>query len=81
MAKSVELCSVFTLSTCAVGSEHLNYKKHSMVRSVYQFQIYYHVRQVLKRLHIPLPYESGFNATDNPYSSLGGGVTQAVRGL
>ena len=30
-----------------------------------------HMRRVLKRLQVPLPYESGFNATDNPYSSMG----------
>ena len=36
-------------SACGVSSEHLNYTKHSMVRAVYQFHIYYHVRQVLKR--------------------------------
>ena len=40
-----------------------------MVRSVYRFYVYYHVRQVLKRLQVPLPYESGFNAADKPYSS------------
>ena len=31
-------------SACGVSSEHLNYAKHSMVRAVYQFDIYYHVR-------------------------------------
>ena len=40
-----------------------------MVRLLYQFHVYYHVRRVLKMLQVPLPYESGFNATDNPYSS------------
>ena len=39
-----------------------------MIRAVYQFHVYYHVRRVLKRLQIPLPHETGFNATDNPYS-------------
>ena len=37
-------------SACAVSSAHLNYTKHPMIRSVYCFHIYYHVRQVLKRL-------------------------------
>ena len=37
---------------CALGaswvrSEHLNYKKHHMVWSLYQFHIYYHVKRVL----------------------------------
>ena len=33
------------------------------------FHMYYHVRQVLKRLQTPLPHGPGFNATDNPYTS------------
>ena len=40
-----------------------------MVRAVYRFHVYYHVRQVLKRLQVPLPHETGFNATDNAYMS------------
>ena len=39
-----------------------------MIRSVYCFHVYYHVRQVLKRLQTPLPHETGFNAADNPYT-------------
>ena len=31
-------------STCGVSSAHLNYKKHPMIRSVYRFHVYYHVR-------------------------------------
>ena len=42
-----------------------------MVRSLCRFHIYYHVRRVLKRLQVPLPYESGFNAANNPFSSEG----------
>ena len=56
------------LSACGVSSAHLNYTKHPMVRSVYGFHIYYHVRWVLKRLQTPLPHETGFNAADNPYT-------------
>ena len=56
-------------SACGVSSEHLNYTKHSMVRAVYQFHIYYHVRQVLKRLQAPLLQEASFGASDNPYTS------------
>ena len=40
-----------------------------MIRALYRFHIYYHVRQVLKRLQVPLPHESSFNASDNPYTS------------
>ena len=32
------------LSACGVSSEHLNYTKHPMVRAVYHFHVYYHVR-------------------------------------
>ena len=39
-----------------------------MIRAVYRFHMYYHVRQVLKRLQTPLPHETGFNAADNPYT-------------
>ena len=31
-------------SACGVNSEHLNYTEHSMVKAVYHFHIYYHVR-------------------------------------
>ena len=40
-----------------------------MIRAVYCFHVYYHVRQVLKRLQVPLPHETGFNTSDNPYTS------------
>ena len=39
-----------------------------MIRSVYRLHVYYHVRQVLKRLQVPLPYGTSFNAADNPYT-------------
>ena len=38
-----------------------------MIRAVYCFHVYYHVRRVLKRLQTPLPPKTGFNAADNPY--------------
>ena len=55
-------------SACGVSSAHLNYSKHPMIRSVYRFHVYYHVRRVLKRLQVPLPHEASFNAADNPYT-------------
>ena len=55
-------------SACGVSSAHLNYTKHPMIRSVYRFHVYYHVRRVLKRLQTPLPQETGFKAADNPYT-------------
>ena len=55
-------------SACGVSSAHLNYKKDPMIRAVYRFHVYYHVRRVLKILQTPLPHETGFNAADNPYT-------------
>ena len=55
-------------SACGVSSAHLNYTKHPMIRSVYRFHVYYHVRRVLKRLQVPLSHETAFNAADNPYT-------------
>ena len=31
-------------SACGVSSAHLNYTKHPMIRLVYRFHVYYHVR-------------------------------------
>ena len=39
-----------------------------MIRSVYHFHMYYHMRRILKKLQVPLPHETSFNATDNPYT-------------
>ena len=39
-----------------------------MVKPLYRFHVCYHVRQVLKRLQVPLPHEDGFNPYHNPYS-------------
>ena len=39
-----------------------------MIRSIYQFHVYYHIRRILKILEIPLPYENSFNQHNNPYN-------------
>ena len=39
-----------------------------MIRAVFCFHVYYHVRRTLKRLQVPLPHGPGFNAADNPYT-------------
>ena len=57
-------------SACGVSSAHLYYTAHSMVRAVYHFHMYYHVRRVLKRLQVRLPHETSFNTADNPYNEL-----------
>ena len=55
-------------SACGVSSAHLNYKKQALVRSVYRFHVYYHIRRILKRLQVVLPHEANFNISDNPYT-------------
>ena len=54
-------------SSCGVSVEHLN-AKEPMIRSIYRFHIYYHIRRILKILEIPLPYENSFNQYNNPYN-------------
>ena len=55
-------------SACGASSAHLNYTKHPMIRSVYRFHVYYQVRRISKKLQVPLPHETSFNAADNPYT-------------
>ena len=54
-------------SACGVSSKHLSYVKHSVVKGVYQFHVYYHMRRIFKRLQVPLLHQASFNAADNPY--------------
>ena len=53
-------------SACGVSVEHLN-AKEPMMRSIYRFHVYYHIRRILKILEIPLPYENSFNQYNNLY--------------
>ena len=57
----------FASSACGVSVEHLN-AKEPMVRSIYRFHVYYHIRRILKIIEIPLPYENSFNQYNNPYN-------------
>ena len=54
-------------SACGVSLKHLN-AKEPMIRSIYHFHVYYHIRRILKILEIPLPYENSFNQYNNPYN-------------
>ena len=54
-------------SACGVSVEHLN-AKEPMIRSIYRFHVYYHIRRILKILEIPLPYENSFNQYSNLYN-------------
>ena len=54
-------------SACGVSVEHLK-AKEPMIRSIYCFHVYYHIRRILKILEIPLPFENRFNQYNNPYN-------------
>lgn len=54
-------------SACGVSSEHLK-ESTPMIRAVYRFHVYYHIRRILKRLQTPLPFQDSFNQYDNPYN-------------
>ena len=54
-------------SVCGVSVEHLN-AKEPMIRSIYRFHVYYHIRRILKILEIPLPYQNSFNQYNNSYN-------------
>ena len=54
-------------SACGVSIEHLN-AKEPMIRSIYRFHVYYHIRRILNILEIPLPYQNSFNQYNNPYN-------------
>ena len=54
-------------SACGVSVEHLN-AKEPMIRSMYRFHVYYHIRRILKILEIPLPHENSFNQYSNQYN-------------
>ena len=56
-----------TSSAKGVSVEHLN-AKEPMIRSIFHFHVYYHIRRILKILEIPLPYENSFNQNNNPYN-------------
>ena len=54
-------------SAWGVSVEHMNAKR-PMIRSIYYFHVYYHIRRLLKILKIPLPDENSFNQYNNPYN-------------
>ena len=54
-------------SACGVSVEYLN-AKEPMIRSIYRFHVYYHIRRILRILEIPLLYQNSFNQYNNPYN-------------
>ena len=67
MAISIKFRRLLASSACGVSVEHLN-AKEPMIRSIYQFHVYYHIRRILKILEIPMSYENSFNQYNNSYN-------------
>ena len=55
-----------TASALGISWQHLNHAT-LLVRSVYRFHVYFHVRLILHDLGISLPHEDGFSKVKNAY--------------
>ena len=53
-------------SALGISWQHLNHP-NLLVRSVYRFHVYFHVRLILHDLGISLPHEDGFSKVRNSY--------------
>ena len=53
-------------SALGISWEHLNHS-NLLVRSVYRFHVYFHVRLILLDSDIPLPHEDAFSKVKNAY--------------
>ena len=53
-------------SALGISWQHLNHS-NLLVRSVYRFHVYFHVRLILHDLGISLPHEDGFSKVKNAY--------------
>ena len=67
MANPIGFHCLLCKSACGVFVKHMNAKK-PMIRSMFRFHVYYHIRRILKILEIPLAYENSFNQCNNSYN-------------
>ena len=56
----------YVTSTLGIFWQHLNHL-NLLVRSVYRFHVYFHIRLILHKLGISLPLEDGFSKVKNSY--------------
>ena len=54
-------------SGLGISTEHLN-AKQPLVKALYRFHAYYHVRRILKRMLTPLPGTEGFDKYNNAFN-------------
>ena len=59
-----------TTSALGISWQHLNYP-NLLVRAVYRFHAYFHVRLILHKLGISLTLEDGFSKVTNAYNNGG----------
>ena len=57
-------------SALGISWQHLNHP-NLLVRSVYRFHVYFHIRLILHELGIPLSHEDGFSKVRNAYIKSG----------
>ena len=53
-------------SRLGISWQHLNHP-NLLVRAVYRFHLYFHVRSIIQNLGTPLPYKDGFSKVKNNY--------------
>ena len=54
-------------TSLGISVQHLNDSKIPMIQSIFRFHTYYHIRRILFRLQMPLPYEDGYSQYNNNY--------------
>ena len=54
-------------SGLGISTEHLDAKR-PLVRALYRFHTYYHVRRILSRIRVPTPSQEGFDKYKNAFS-------------
>ncbi|MEL6629203.1 MAG: hypothetical protein AAFQ92_27040, partial [Bacteroidota bacterium] len=54
-------------SGLGISTEHLDAKR-PLVRALYRFHTYYHVRRILSRIGVPTPSQEGFDKYNNAFS-------------
>ena len=63
---SVKFCLFCATSALGISWQHLNHP-NLLVRAVYRFHVYFHVRLILHDLVILLPHKDGFTKVKNAY--------------
>ena len=68
MANVIEFRCLLVLVLLVVYLWNICLLKKLMIRIIYRFHVYYHIRKILKILQIPLAYDNSFHKYNNPYS-------------